>query len=511
MRRLILFPFLFILQFTYAQSTLELKYAQYWGSMMHNENNGCGGASTCPFGPTAKQFLGANHTATRGCVGVGPGGSSGSGVLMFARNMQSNGNPWRRGQGFFIDYPFLQGYSYRITTKMLVTGPNGYEVDAGADPSARSYLQVQLTNTPQQYNGSFCTVSAEPVDISNTTNPYGYFYDTDPVIVFKTRSIILYADQCYSHILFNTYPDDTKSCAGGFEIADIIIEPVLPSFSISGLDGICVGVPSANYTIDNLPANSTVCWSIDNPGAASIPNPSCGNSVTVSQHYDGNITLRAAVTSCGGVFTVTKPISIGDAFPLGVTWASSNSNTYNGPLLSSYSFFLHSGESGIVQFNITDTRYSNITWTPVSIPPSGSSWSTHGPNNQQLNLSITAQGPAYSSNTIIVRMNATGPCGPMSMDFAATAVVKGWSFKASPNPASSNLQVQVEETSADVKKNEPVSIMLYPIGSPTLSKKWEFKNNQRHFNLNVAGIRKGQYLLVIRKGNEQKTQQIMIE
>ncbi len=278
---------------------------------------------------------------------------------------------------------------------------------------------------------------------------------------------------------------------------------------INGDNNFCI--TSNNYTISNLPIGSTVQWQVSPQNIATI-NSSNSTQTTLTKNSDGVITLSAIITTCGGQFTITKVnIAVGNTFPQGVTYASSNYNYYSGPLLSSYSFFLPSGQWGLATFNITDTRYSSFSWTPVSVP-SGSSWAIYGPQNQQLNLNIEAVGSAYNSNTITIQLNAQGPCGAYTNYFSATAVVSGWyGFSMSPNPAQDELTVSVDNSNIKTNSQSYIYGIKITDGTATVRKMYEYKSGINSTRISLAGLSSGLYTLSVFDGKQWYSKQLVIQ
>lgn len=108
------------------------------------------------------------------------------------------------------------------------------------------------------------------------------------------------------------------------------------------------------------------------------------------------------------------------------------------------------------------------------------------------------------------------PAGTYNGTFTWQIVVKGWSFmvETSPNPATDNVQVNLEDEAAEVKalsKEENVTLTLHDFNTAMVVKKWNFKNDRKHFNLYVGDVKKGRYILVVKKGKYQQSTQIMIE
>jgi len=91
------------------------------------------------------------------------------------------------------------------------------------------------------------------------------------------------------------------------EIQGIVQPPVINSdLAISGPSQM---YSSTTYTVPNLPAGSTVTWSVTPYDIVNLtPN---GNDVTLSRKFFGQITLQAAITSpCGTFPLITKAIEV---------------------------------------------------------------------------------------------------------------------------------------------------------------------------------------------------------
>jgi Secretion system C-terminal sorting domain len=89
----------------------------------------------------------------------------------------------------------------------------------------------------------------------------------------------------------------------------------------------------------------------------------------------------------------------------------------------------------------------------------------------------------------------------------------GFRISASPNPTSDDLNVTIDNETADVKalkKEENIKIDLIDFVTGTKRKSWSYKNVQNTFNLSVANLPKGQYVIRVSKGRYKQTKQIII-
>ena len=84
----------------------------------------------------------------------------------------------------------------------------------------------------------------------------------------------------------------------------------------------------------------------------------------------------------------------------------------------------------------------------------------------------------------------------------------------SPNPAKDNLFVTIDEESPEVKslsQEENISMALYDFNTNILVKKYDFKTNQKKFSLPLTGLPAGKYVLVVKKGTQYKTTQVIVQ
>jgi hypothetical protein len=127
---------------------------------------------------------------------------------------------------------------------------------------------------------------------------------------------------------------------------------------------------------------------------------------------------------------------------------------------------------------------------------------------------VSAQG-AYTPRTTTFTLTAQSSCGPVNQSFNFTLVTSGWyRINTYPNPAIDNLIVSIDEEKEEVKslsKQEKVTMQLLSAGSGIVVRRWNFSNNQKTFALNIQGLRKGLYMLVVEKGKYKETTQIIIE
>lgn len=88
-----------------------------------------------------------------------------------------------------------------------------------------------------------------------------------------------------------------------------------------------------------------------------------------------------------------------------------------------------------------------------------------------------------------------------------------YSLSVAPNPTQGDLTVSIADEKPEVKalgKTETVQITLYDFYTKQIVKQWQFKNDQNQFKLNVAGVRKGQYVIQVKIGKYRQAKQVII-
>ena len=293
--------------------------------------------------------------------------------------------------------------------------------------------------------------------------------------------------------------------------------PALSIVSGNGTDYICSG--TVNYSLNGaLPPGATVSWTLNNTGYLSIPaNPYIGNPVPVSFVSQGSAILTATVTDCIETYPViTKTIIAG---PYVAGWIIASANSYYTPglqynLTGGISLLLVPNDNALFQSNITSSGLSNINWT----------WSGYPPNNViigggglGLTFRLPVAGTAWQSRTTNWTLTAQHACGAVNLTIPYTVVAKGgfgFRIAASPNPAVSNLTLTFTEESKEVKAlsaKENVVIKLYNLNSAIVVKQWKLLNDRSQFDLNVAGLKTGQYVIEVIRGNFKESKQIQIQ
>ena len=312
-------------------------------------------------------------------------------------------------------------------------------------------------------------------------------------------------------------PTNTGCGAGlakGQEIQIPISRP-RPTLSIAGDDYICSGYKT--YSISGtLPPGATVCWSSSHTAYATVPaSPgNCSTSIPVTYLAPGATTLTATISDCIESYTITKNITIGAA--IGGHYII-NSDSHNPgifyPLYNNNSpVWLPANKSFGINAYLTSPGITSYTWSRASTSYPFS-WGVAG---GYLGIAGSSGSSAFQERDGIFNLTAQTSCGTYTGTFKWPVIVQGWGLRisTSPNPATNNLTVSIEDAAPEAKalsSNETIAITLYRFNNTATVKTWTFKNNQSKFNLNVSDIQKGQYVLKVQKGKYHQSELIMIE
>jgi len=288
----------------------------------------------------------------------------------------------------------------------------------------------------------------------------------------------------------------------------ISISRPAPTLAINSSDVIiCSG--STTHSITGIPSGATVQWSIDNTTDASITNTT-SSTVTLTRLTTSNsfVNLKATVTHCSFTYTIQKQITLGS-------------------LYSTHNIIAHYPTVEGSCFSTNSFHYFSAVFTG-GFPPTRYLWAyrvTGSPLENYVALNTSTGGyfnfTSLGSYDIIVRTG--NKCGFISESIRTIEVcetIGGGDYQPtitiSPNPAKSKLFVKFEpEKNQNAKyyrdRNEAVYFELVNITNGAVVKKWKELFSKSQFLFNIDEIKRGQYLLIVKIGNERITKQVLIE
>lgn len=365
--------------------------------------------------------------------------------------------------------------TFTINNNGGTTGITGYTWNIGTTPNG--WL----------YNGS-----PAPATISTTGNTLQLTPDCGKALSSVSATVAVGS---------NNY--NTSNSAG--------ISIIQPSYSISGNSVICSG--SAVYSIFPTPScNSSVSWQSSNTNIATVT--SSGNSATVTKVGVGSVTLTATISNaCGNTLPpVTKSIQLGDQgiSSINLSWLS-----------SCY------GNSQSVQLDaIPSSAGTNWKWTVGSGNFAFTSNSTGSPSIQ-----------GYVTSWAIINLSYNGSNCQNQFTTSVTAYTNcSYRLAVSPNPATNSINLSIGSEVKDLQQNymkltldttgitkkitKPdlnsdtkgiTNIYLYDFFTNRLVKKWAYReNSSATYNLNMADVKRGVYVLRVERDNISSTIKVIL-
>ena len=272
-----------------------------------------------------------------------------------------------------------------------------------------------------------------------------------------------------------------------------------PDYSISGNNPIC---STEVFSINGLQNGATVTWNVSPKKVVNIT--ASGNQVSIVKTNNGLFTLTATITdACGSTnfITLTRNLTAGPLSPY-------ISGPFD-PIQNTIMNVAYVGEQYyfIASEYIPESPAPTYTWTLTPPPGSGG------------NVSLFSGGTIYlyfndGEGNYTLNLTKTTSCGSNSIAIVIPVQQNyGFRISASPNPTSDVLNVTIDNETADVKalkKEENIKIDLIDFVTGTKRKSWSYKNVQNTFNLSVANLPKGQYVIRVSKGSYKQTKQIII-
>jgi hypothetical protein len=281
------------------------------------------------------------------------------------------------------------------------------------------------------------------------------------------------------------------------------IQVTLSNMTIVGDNNLCT--TSGNYSINNLPVGASVTWTIlpylfgNYPSGSAIINTPNSPTTTLTKTADGVFILRATISNlCGsGTIQIQKQIAAGPPLINIIGPYDPIQHTIMGVACAGeeYYFIANDSETG-----------QTYTWT--LFPPPGSGEFPRLFSGSQVQFDFVVTG----GHTL--RVSKTNSCGTTYTDmFINVQQCFGFRLSASPNPATTQITVNIDEENSEVKSlnaDTDVKFELYNFNTGVNQKQWTYKNAQNKFTLNLTGISSGTYVLRATKGKYQQAIKIII-
>jgi hypothetical protein len=240
--------------------------------------------------------------------------------------------------------------------------------------------------------------------------------------------------------------------------------------SLAGNPNICQ--PTV-FTVTK-PANLTVTWSATPVGIINFNpvGPTVNATTTVTRITNGSVTIMATIGGCGTLASLTMPVSVGPP-------VISISYSMSGSCVNGYQTW---------SLNATSSGPAVSSWLWTVDNPSSGSWYIHNPSSPSTLVDVSGGGG--------ISVTATNTCGNTRTSVTIYSNC-GFSIMASPNPATDNITVTVDESKNVTGANQK-KVMIYQINvldiSGNLRKQYKYAG-VRNSVVSLSGLPGGTYTI----------------
>ena len=260
------------------------------------------------------------------------------------------------------------------------------------------------------------------------------------------------------------------------------VSALFGTFQISGPSSFC---NSGDYSVSNVPPGATVTWSASSGIVTLSPN---GTQVTATRTSDGTFTMTATIaTACGSYTTSSGYINVGSTNP----WSGS-----------------------IGGLDLNDNCTSTMKTPFVSDLGAGSSYQwyvfpgTPGTDYYLYNVDNNASLQFYTPGNYQIVVKATSSCGHAFSASSYYQAVDCYNYyRLSPNPATSDITVYVDEEGLKKQKIEKSSdqsiqkiIIVDKMGNALVQQ--SYPTDTRKVTLNIGGLSPDMYVVKIFHGQK---------
>ncbi|MBS1638634.1 MAG: hypothetical protein JSR12_01135, partial [Bacteroidetes bacterium] len=313
-------------------------------------------------------------------------------------------------------------------TPTFTISPSTIPITCGITSSQTSFAVTNVNSTPNVTNYTW--------NLGSSSNGWLYNGNAAPqTISTGTTSTLSLTPVC------GATPSNVSATvtAGGnsYQTNTAMVSVSNPALTINGASNICTN--SENYTIDSLPCNASVVWSINPSGIVSLTTS--GNTATLSKITDGDITLTATVSNvCGGSNIVLQK-TVHTGLPIVLTNSGNTSFSSTSPGFPPYDNDVCSSALDTIAMEITGA--TSVVWSgPSRIAVN---WHTDGNN-----LIFYFFAPNQSA---LFHVTASNGCGTVTKYFGFNSIdcsgggdpcgggLTTFNVSVSPNPSTNKIIV----------------------------------------------------------------------
>jgi hypothetical protein len=302
----------------------------------------------------------------------------------------------------------------------------------------------------------------------------------------------------------SVYIRPVNNCGAGLtngqsQVVQIPINRPAPTLTITGTqDYICNTGQTASFTMNGMPAGSTIVWQLSDATNATIVGCNTCSTVTVQKatNFTGFVNLTATVSHC----TFTYPVG-----PKQIALGTGRTTVFFTQLTATCEIPSRAYFYGAVEGFTSATNYD---WYAKDMTNASNPFVL-----KQSGLGPTADFPLGSKGNryYTIRVIATTPCGTVStidaegLIWAPSCSGGGARIAISPNPAQNNLNISLltdkELTSEKVEKLNIYTIEIQDKnGNLIMSNKQQ--GNAKQASINISTLRPDYYILRVWTGTE---------
>ncbi|WP_069661293.1 T9SS type A sorting domain-containing protein [Arcticibacter eurypsychrophilus] len=299
-----------------------------------------------------------------------------------------------------------------------------------------------------------------------------------------TRNILSYTlPSCMNHFTTGQITRMHNTIDASTVLQNVLVKVVGPSTMRT----------SATYSVPDLPAGSTVTWTVSPTGAVNISTS--GNIATLSYNYIwGTITLTASVTTSGCTAnTNPKTITVGTPVPPSGQYMI---NGMSNPSIGYYTQYWLDSYPGATAY------YFDVYSSGASLPPTV--YPQSGPN-----LGVIFR----SAGSYTIRVRVTTACGDVWFNNQTKYVtVSTYSrYVLTSNPTNEEMTISATEDTSESRstKIKEFRISLFNEKGGTVLK--QKSNGKGNLILNIKNIPNGIYSLEIIEKDRTVKEKILIQ
>ena len=247
-----------------------------------------------------------------------------------------------------------------------------------------------------------------------------------------------------------------------------------PTLSINGPTTVC---SASTYSINNLPCNATVAWSVSNPNLATLNTQNSQATITPVTNTNGAVTLTANVSgsTCSAAMQLQQVINLGYPYLTGGTYVNTFDNSTNS--MGFYPAITNPACTGYyINTTMGITGATSVVWTKLS--------STNTVNFTQTGNDIRFY--LYAPNQyVLFQLTAGNSCGSSSQQYKWLSSDCGGvcnSFAISPNPAKTSINISTPNITA------PCSVAVASLSAANTSSSTRSTSSTREITIGEVKV-----------------------